>query len=517
LVQALRSEGFFGSQVVARIDGEKEPIQVIFNVDLGPPYSVQSIDIRFAGEGESPAAKLPEPNELGLQQGETARGKTILDGEKKLLHWFKTQGFPFPQVVKREVTVDHATRTVSVVFQVDSGELGRFGPTEITGLETIDEVFVRGRIRWKEGDEFNPGLLSDTRKDLVATGLFATVAVVPAQSLQEGKYLPVVIRVKERKHRSVKMGVSYRTDEGLGERVTWEHRNLLGKGERLTLSEAVSQITLSASGAFRKPAFLRTDQSLLLNLRVAEEDPEAFTSRSLGSSMEIERVLATGKAFGAGLAFKASEVEQLGAEERFNLLSLPLRFNWDTSNDLLDPTRGGRLALRLAPFHDMIEDDIDFVRGYMEYSRYVQIKKRPSLVLAGRGALGSIVGEARDSIPADERFYAGGGESVRGFPFQSLGPLRGTKPVGGRSLLELSMEFRLKVTDTLGFVAFLDAGSAFESVFPDREEKIGLGTGLGIRYYTPIGPLRFDIAFPLNRRDEIDEKFQIYLSLGQAF
>jgi translocation and assembly module TamA len=126
-------------------------------------------------------------------------------------------------------------------------------------------------------------------------------------------------------------------------------------------------------------------------------------------------------------------------------------------------------------------------------------------------------GAERDEIPADERFYAGGGESIRGFPFQSVGPLVDEDPIGGRSLLEFSLELRFKVTDKLGLVGFLDGGSAFESTFPDLDETLRWGTGLGVRYFTPIGPLRLDVAVPLNKRDEIDDDFQIYLSLGQAF
>ena len=131
--------------------------------------------------------------------------------------------------------------------------------------------------------------------------------------------------------------------------------------------------------------------------------------------------------------------------------------------------------------------------------------------------MGATTGAERDEIPADLRFYAGGGGSIRGYSFQSVGPLRQNEPLGGRSLFELSVEFRMKVFDSIGLVAFMDGGSVFEDTFPDFDEPLRWGAGLGFRYFTPVGPLRLDVGVPLNRREDMDDRFQIYVSLGQAF
>jgi translocation and assembly module TamA len=217
------------------------------------------------------------------------------------------------------------------------------------------------------------------------------------------------------------------------------------------------------------------------------------------------------------LAYKASLVEQLGEEERFGLFSLPTRFGWDTSENLLDPVSGRRLTLQFTPFYEIFGDHLGFVKGYATYSQYVKLTEKPLLVLAGRSAFGSMVGASRNAIPADERFYAGGGRSIRGYAYQSVGPLEENKPTGGRSLMEVSLELRTKVTDTIGFVAFLDGGNASSSVTPDPTEPLRWGAGAGIRYFTPVGPLRLDVAVPLNRRDKVDDRFHVYMSLGQAF
>jgi translocation and assembly module TamA len=138
-------------------------------------------------------------------------------------------------------------------------------------------------------------------------------------------------------------------------------------------------------------------------------------------------------------------------------------------------------------------------------------------VLAGRTAVGSIVGEPRSDIPANLRVYAGGGGSVRGFGYQLAGELDDDdKPIGGRSLVELGGEVRVRITESIGVVAFVDAGTVYSSATPDFSETLRVGAGPGLRYFSPIGPLRLDVGFPLNPRDS-DDTWQLYISIGQAF
>jgi translocation and assembly module TamA len=204
-------------------------------------------------------------------------------------------------------------------------------------------------------------------------------------------------------------------------------------------------------------------------------------------------------------------------KESFNMIFLPLYCEWDTSDDLLDPNRGGRLALEVTPFYEPSRTHLIFAKGLASYRRYIKISRDPYSLFAGSLKLGTIKGANRDEIPADERFYSGGGGSIRGYAYQSVAPYSGGVPIGGKSLLELSMEIRLRISEKFGLVGFLDGGSAYtENILSSREDLLW-GAGLGIRYFTPIGPFRFDVGIPLNRRDGIDDSFQIYINLGQTF
>jgi translocation and assembly module TamA len=399
--------------------------------------------------------------------------------------------------------------------------LSRFGPVTFEGLATVDEDFVIARLDWKEGELITPARLAAARASLRETGLFSTVQVALGDVPDADGRLPVTIDVTERKHRSIGLGARYRTDEGPGGNVSWEHRNFFGAGERVAVELDGSLYTgASLIGSFRKPDFGRRNQSLLSDVKLAYEDTDAFKSKSGRARIGLERQLGQGMTVAAGVAFLGQEVEDKAADgdaETFGLLSLPARFDWDRSDDRLDPSSGGRLRVENEPFVDVIGNGLVFNKARVDYSHYVEVLSEPQVVLAGRTAVGSIVGEPRSDIPANLRFYAGGGGSVRGFGYQLAGELADDdKPIGGRSLLELGGEVRVRITESIGVVAFVDAGTVYSSTTPDFSETLRVGAGPGLRYFSPIGPLRLDVGFPLNPRNS-DDTWQLYISIGQAF
>jgi len=516
-LKLFKANGYYGAGIEVEIDSESKPVLISFKVHEGPPYLLGSVDFQVVEYGKDEDLELPGGKEIGLRLNEPLRSRAVLDAEKKLLHHMRRKGFPFPRVTERKVIVDHATRSVSVGFSLNPGPKAWFGKTTVIGLTSVNESLVRGEIPWQEGDLFNADRLDEFRNILMGLGLFASVRVITDESPDEKGWLPVTAVVTERKHRSIGAGLGYRTDERLLARLTWEHRNIFHGAERLSLAAKVSGFTKSAEAGFKKPYFLREDQTLRLSFRMAEDEPDAYMSRNLTTSGVLERNLTREIKAGAGLAFKLSEVEQLEEEEKFRLLYLPSYLEWDSSDRLLDPTSGGRLTLLVAPYLDMRNVEFGFLKTQMSATRYVPVSRTPGVILAGRLGLGSLSGTDLFSVPADERFYAGGGGSIRGYSYQSVGPLVEGQPTGGRSLLEVSLELRLELTSRWGLVGFLDGGNVYERTAPDFSEPLLWGTGVGFRYFTPVGPLRFDVAVPLDRRPEIDDHFQIYVSLGQAF
>ena len=509
--QWLRAQGYFGSHIGATLDETTKPLTVIFQVDTGPLFLLRSVDVQIAGRME---ATIPD---IGLTLGVPFNAETLAHSQNRLVREFTKKGFPFAEVTDRRITVDHADHSVAVVFFVTPGPSAQFGPTRISGLVSVEERVVHDTLPWTEGERFNADLIDAGQKKLISLGLFSLVRAFPAQELDESGRVPVNVILTERKHRSVSAGISYQTDEGPGVNASWENRNLFGGTEKLAFSATFADYVLSAEGGYLKPFFLRKDQSLRLSARLADDKPDAYSSRNLKSTSVLERSITEELKLGGGLGLKLSRVTQLGETNRYSYLLFPLNMEYDGSDDLLDPSRGNRVGLKLDPYADPFEDNPGFVRGFGRYRHYVQILKEPSLVLAGGIGAGAIVGADSAAIPADERFYAGGGGSIRGYAYQSVGPIKDGVPVGGNYLIELSFELRLKISDCIGVVGFLDGGNAFASPEPDFSQGLLWGTGVGLRYYSPVGPFRLDVGFPLDRRPGLDDRFQVYVSLGQAF
>jgi translocation and assembly module TamA len=517
-VKVLHSAGYYEAGADFEIEDQGTVPSVTFHITTGERFRLESIEWLTEEKDSILRSKLPTPDALGLRPGDPAVAATILDGEKQLVQAIKREGFPFATVRQRRVVVDHATHTVHVTFELDPGLSARFGSTDIKGLKQVQETYVRGKLPWKQGDPFNADLLSEAETALTKTRLFGLVRITPGESLDADGGLPLTLEVRERKHRSVKIGAGYKTDEGPGGKFAWEHRNLFREGEKLQFELTASAITYAFDASFLKEGFLHPDQSLLISTKLADEDTDAFESRSLESAVALERKFGKTLKLGVRPAFRWSQVVQLDDHEEYALLSLPPQLEWDWSDDLLDPTRGGRLKAQIVPYWDTLGGDLAFAKTSFTASHYFRILESPLTVFALRAALGTTSFATGGPIPADLRYYAGGGGSVRGYAYQSAGPIAGKDhPLGGKSLIELGAEARVKITRNIGLVGFLDGGSAFESSYPDFQEDLLWGAGIGLRYHTPIGPLRLDVAVPLNRRPEIDDPFQVYVSIGQAF
>jgi translocation and assembly module TamA len=349
------------------------------------------------------------------------------------------------------------------------------------------------------------------------SGLFASAKIKLADEVDGEGRLPVTIDVLEAKHRSVGFGTKYSTGEGFGVNAFWEHRNYFGQGERLRVTATVAEIEQMLDAAFRKPNYLQRDQSLLANVAARHANTDAFDELSVTTFAGLERPYGENWTVTGGLASEYLVIDDDDGERTFLLFGLPATARRDTTDDLLNPSKGTRLTLSLAPWVGTLDQGLTWLNGSTSGSAYYAIDEEARFVLAGRGKLGVIVGEDTDDLPANKRFYAGGGGSVRGYEFQKVGPLDDDDdPLGGRSVIEVGAEVRARVTESVGLVPFIDGGMVYDDAYPDFNEEFLWAAGLGVRYFTAIGPIRFDLAFPLNGRDE-DDSFQFYISIGQAF
>ena len=520
-LKVLKAYGYFKAKVDPQIDQKSEPIIVVFHINPGPAFVYRSVELKSVSAEYPLPEGLPGPAGLGLVPNSPYRAEDVLIAEKKVLLLLGEDGRPFPTLGKREIVADFASNTVDITLKVDPGPKAEFGPVKFKGLTDVDEDYVRRRLPFKEGDPYKASLLTAAKSNLYRTDLFSTVSLNPVKPLDQGR-VTIAADLTERKARTVRAGLSYQTDTKLGVRFGWEHRNLFGSAEKLSFSLLADSVNQQMITTYRKPDFLTSRQALLVSTGAIGEQTDAYDSRSLDNYIGVERAFDHQARAMAGVNYSLLEVTENGQETIYSLLSFPVSFKFDYTNDLLNPTRGGRLTVQAAPFTDTRGQSPDFFKYRVTYSHYLPLIKDDWLVLAGRGSYGSMQGAKLERLPKNTLFYAGGGGSVRGYKYQFAGDMELNNrlewvPRGGLSIIELSGEVRFKVTESLGFVGFLDGGRAYESDTPGFDEDLFWGTGLGLRVYTPIGPVRLDVAVPLDKRDGIDPDYQIYISLGQAF
>lgn len=524
LTSALQSLGYYEPRVSYEIvrpptaaGAEAPPVEIRFSVEPGPLFRFASLAIVV--DGEAPGYQPPTPQDLGLIAGQSAAAQVVLDADQELLRRARQAGFALAQQQRRSTVIDSPARTMDVTLRIAPGRRATFGPVTFNGADEVERDFLRNRLAFEEGQRFDPMKVQESQNDLYDTNLFATIILNEADELTPEGALPITVELRQRAARSIGARLGYDTDIGPNTELFWENRNILGAGERLRIETELALPRQQLSTNFTKPDFLRRDQSLIANANLRNEDLDAYKSQTIGAGIGIDRMITERLTVGLGVAYRYAAIEDRDLEEeKFGLLSLPGRVDWDFSDNELDPSRGGRLNIAAAPFYDTLGTAGSFLKAQVTHSRYFTLIDNPRLVFAARASLGSIIGTAREDLPADERFYAGGGGSVRGIPYQLAGPLDDDDdPLGGKSLIELGGELRYKITDTIGVVGFLDAGTVATESYPTFSEELRLGAGPGIRYFTPIGPLRVDVGFPLQPRDGVDDLFQLYISLGQAF
>ncbi len=512
--------------LAAAISEAPPPVSVVLAVEPGPQFTIASLEFRDAADE---AATLPEQidrTELGVEIGGPARSDAILAAEAVLARRMRALGYPFARVADRQAVVDFATGTMDVTYLVEFGPQAAFGAIAFEGLEQVDRDLLLGLAPLQPGDRYEPAILSEYRSALSELGVFDSVRVRGGEALDGDGRLPILVTVVERKRRFIGFGADFATSEGFGINGFWGHRNLFGGAERLRLGLEVGRIAENSADdydyagtlSFRKPAFLRPDQDLLLDLDAREENLDAFERTGINVTAGVERRLTETLTADAGVSFEFERVVDNNEEtDRFTYVGLPFNLRWDRTDDLLNPREGTRLAIGFTPYFEALGSTQDLFRLRATGSAYYDFGTDGGTVVAGLVGLGALAGENVEDISADKRFYAGGGGTIRGYDFQSVGPLDADDdPLGGRSLFHFSLEVRQRVFGDFSLVPFVDGGTVFDAEFPDFSEELRFGAGIGIRYATGFGPLRLDVATPLNGRDR-DDAVAFYISLGQAF
>jgi translocation and assembly module TamA len=519
VLQALHSQAYYGAQAHFSIDSTHS--RIIVNIQPGPIYPLVAFNIRYLQNGKEVSENiLPCPialSDLKVKLGEPALPETILTAEDILLDKLNLQGFAFASIKKRDAFADEKAKNVIVWLVVETGPLSYFGPLKITGLERVKESFFYKKLRWRQGNLYNPKAIEKTQEALELSGLFRSVNITHAEEPRNGNLVPIEISVLEGKQRSIGFGLNYTTSLGPGISSEWEDRNILGEGQKLSIRSDLWQKLQDSSVTYLIPDFGRQDQNLIWLLDYHRERTKSFTENAFSFSGTIERKINEHLRISYGGMYKRLRSQRSDFNGTFDLLKTPLQLRWSNADSILEPTKGGTLQLKVIPSFQIFKPRFAYCINTFTGTWYQALTENKRHVFAVKLLVGSIFGASKHEIPPPERFYAGSESTLRGYRYLTVSPLgRDDKPLGGRSILIYSMELRNRIGKNFGLVFFYDIGNVYMNPYPDFQDGVRQSVGLGIRYYTPIGPIRLDLAFPLNKR-HIDNSFEAYFSIGQSF
>ena len=526
VIAVLRSEGYY-DYVVEPDVGEGDAPEALVRVTTGVRSTFSKAEIVWDGATPDPATVAAAQSSLALASGAPGRAADVLAAEGRIVSIAKKRGYADAAAHPRQVIVDHQTHTLETTFHVASGDLVHLDGLQVVTEGRTNPKWVAGLASWKKGAKYDPDKVAVLERRLRDVGVYDSVTVALATPDKTvGGLRPVVVSLGDRPRHTIELGAGYDTSEGVGVDAKWINYNLLHRADMLTLTARLAQIQQKIDLELDLPDWKRPDQTLKLGGDIFSDRTKAYDDFGLGLRTDVERHWTKTTFITVGAAFDLADTREktavnanaipVGVNLKLAILSVLGDFALDRSNDPLNPTRGWRMEARLEPTVITGDRTLTYLKATAQASAYLPLGQDAATVLAGRIKIGSILGGNIPGVPADRRFFAGGGGSVRGYGYQGVGPrLSDGTPVGGVSLFEASGEVRRHITGPWGMAAFIDAGSVGPTFTPEVRQ-IAIGAGFGVRYDLGFGPIRVDIATPLDRHKR-DPIVQLYLSIGQSF
>jgi translocation and assembly module TamA len=493
-------------------------------IDKGPLYTIRYLEVDGVDSDDA-------ESKLGLITGRPVIASNVLSASGRLLSSLQEDGYALAHVDAPIAYADDAKHVVDILYKANPGTRAAIGKITVNGLKEVHEGVVDDAITVAPGQIYQPTKIEEARQSVLSLGVFSGVGVHAGDKLDADGRIPLTFDVTERPMHAVAFTAAYSTDLGASLSASWSHRNLFHNAEKFNLSAAGTGLGGSATDTlgyavtaqFLKPMFLARNQTLELDVGAIRQSLIAYDQTAFSTAAYLRRKFSTLWSGSVGVLAERDQVAQEGVSTTYELVSLPLTVSYDSTGAtglLEDPVRGVRAAFAITPTQPL-NHSTTFVTLQASGSTYIDASdwagERPGRsVLALRALVASIQGADQLALPPDRRLYVGGSGTVRGYKYQSIGPLFPSgNPIGATSADSASVEFRQRIGDNFGAAVFVDAGQASATGVPFSGAPF-VGLGGGVRYYTSIGPIRADIAVPLARPVNGDA-FEIYIGLGQSF
>ena len=525
----LRSEGYYQPVLEDVVEGEDAPVAIV-SVTPGRRFLLTEPTVTWTDPAPDADAAADARAAAGLEAGDPGRAVDVIAAEGRIVASLNREGYADAKADPRRVVVDHAAFTVAPEYRIASGELVRLDGLLMENPGRTDPNWVRNLTPWQDGQRYDPDLVAELERRLLDTGVYDGVSVGLAPTAQKTAdgLRPVVVSLQDRPRRVLEAGATFSTAEGSGVDFIWNRYNRFGRADTLRYQARLADINSRIGADLSLPHWRRPGRTLKLSAGVVNEDTDAYLRTALVLSADLQQRIGKTSYFSYGVGldagkytetrydFEATPPIALNLDRNLAIITGRTAAYIDRSDDPLDPRKGWRVTASAQPTAVTGGDNVFFLRAETQGTGYLPLRDGGRTVLAGRVRIGSIIGGEELTVPSDRLFYSGGGGSVRGYEYQGVNPqLPDQTPRGGLSLFETSVEVRQDIGESFQAVAFLDGGAVGFQETPNLT-NMRYGAGLGVRYKLPFGPIRADVAFPLNKQ-EGDSNFQIYISIGQAF
>lgn len=517
------NQGYYDAEASYELKFNKDNTRVRITIKIkeGEPIKLTELSLEYEGDlSEDIKKEIEKAVPLKVDKNFSPNGYQQTKGA--ITEVLSDKGYP-KAGIEGEALVNRKEKWAKATFVIKPGPVYMFGTIAVEGNDKVESYIISREATFKPGEVYSLTKINETQANIFQLGLFRSVVIDPVYN--ENRHIAdMKIAVKERKQRSVKFGVGYGTEDKLRGQAIWTKRNFFGGGRRLEVAGKFSFITQRVETSVIQPYIVGRDSTLTGALNFQRDDVPSFEGESFLTTAQLQKDFAQYYSTFGSFNVQFSRVQKSArrspeekSRENFFLTFFNTGLERDTTDSILNPTRGFVVSTGLESSFRAMLSDVNYLKGTLELRGY---KKLYRMVLAKKITIGVIQpfgSTGTFDIPIFKRFFAGGSTSMRGFPFQKLGPLsEGKDPLGGNSLLVGSFEVRYPIYGDFGGVVFFDYGNVFADEWSFPLGDIKYAPGVGLRYDTIIGPVRFDVGYALNPEPGI-RRVQFFISIGQAF
>ena len=472
-------------------------------VTLGEPVHVRNVHVEVTGEGQNREPFPTLVKEFPLKRGDVLDQRLYTRAKNQFANAVADSGYLDARFTTSAIRIQQKENVADVEVVLDTGPLYHFGAVTFDST-VVDERVLRSYVRFKPGDPFRYSQLLSFQSNLGGTPYFSRVEAVPRRDLSTGTEVPIEVKLEPRRPRRYEIGAGYGTDTGARVLLNAEFRRLNESGHRYTMRANVSELELSFNAAYVIPSLYPKQHEYTIGALAARIDPVAYTTDrfAIGPTRSQPRF---GWRESITLSYEHEDYTVGPDDGITDLFIAGLTYNHKRADDPVSPRNGYRIDLGLRGASETVWSSQSFA-SFTGSAKVVHTLDRKWRVLARVDAGDTETHEFRE-LPPTVRFFAGGDNSVRGYEYQSLGPRADDgRVIGGEMLLAASGELEYSFTGKFGLAGFYDAGNAFTS---GGDGKVERGVGGGLRWKSPVGPVRLDVALPIDH-----DGYRIHFTMG---